>query len=188
MMRNKRGLELSINFIVMLILAITVLGFGIYFLSKLGLTANEFRDDADARTKQEIERLLSDGAKVGIPFTQQEIGRKEVAYFRIGVLNVLGSEKTFTISVEYQTGYRSDKSAICGTPDTPLCSHFMSILPEDDITLTDLQPNTQVVKRIGIGPTGADKGTYVFNVQVTYTDGDGEDEVYDFKKIYVKVK
>ena len=178
---NKKGIELSINFIVMLILAIAVLSFGIVFLSKLGEGGKKMSEQIDEQTAREIEALLDDGSRVAIPFTHQTTKAKKPVFFGIGVLNVLGVHETFSISVAYGPGYKSDKSPIC---DAVSCQTRIGMLLLPTSAVHSLNHNERAMQRIAITPMpGAEKGTYVFDVQVTY----GAGIVYDFKKIYVNV-
>ena len=190
---RKRGLELTINFIVMLILAITVLGFGIFFANKLFFSAEEMRENIDAETRAEIEALLNDGARFAIPFTTQEVKKQDVAYFGAGVLNILGATKEFVINVEYGSGYRDDRTTICEPNNVPTnCNSYLDKLYAS--SAFSVAPNEQETKQIAIKPKGnAEKGTYSFNVYVCYDnpaicDNTAGTELYDFKKIYVKVR
>lgn len=177
-MLNKRGIALTVNFIVILIIAIVVLGFGIFFARSLFTGAEDIRENLDEQTRIEIEQLLNDGSRVAIPFTQQETSKNKPAYFGIGILNILPGEQQFTIRVEHGPGYRIDKSEICDP-----CTNMMGVLPSVEITYT-IEPNKQQKHLLAIMPNDrAERGTYVFNVRVTYSEG-----LYDFKKIYVKVK
>ncbi len=84
--KNKRGIELSINFIVMLMLALATFSGGLVFASKFFGHAEKVRGTLDAQTEKQIEKLLDSGSPVVIPINTKEIFRKKFGTFAIGVL------------------------------------------------------------------------------------------------------
>ena len=59
-LNNRKGIELSINFIVMLILGIAVFAGGLVFASKFFGHAENVRQSLDSQTEKQIEKLLAD--------------------------------------------------------------------------------------------------------------------------------
>ena len=70
--QNRKGIELSINFIVMLILALAVFSGGIMFATKFFGHAEKVRASMDAQTEKQIEKLLDSGSPVVIPINTKE--------------------------------------------------------------------------------------------------------------------
>jgi len=54
---SKKGIELSINFIVMLIIGIAMFGFGLKFLAQFFSGAEQIKSQLDTQTKTQIQRL-----------------------------------------------------------------------------------------------------------------------------------
>lgn len=105
-MTKKGSLQLSINAIVVLILAITMLGLGLSFMrSMFGKTTGQLDDLNEGITDQLIEDIRKSGAK--LTFDKEDIkierGDEDEIYF--GVKNVLSSDpdnpdgKSFGIDV-----------------------------------------------------------------------------------------
>lgn len=98
-LRNKRAIELSINFIVMLIIGIALFGFGIQFLAKFFSGTQKMKAQLDTQTQARIESLLDQGSRVAIPLNSKtiEIGKSDI--FGLGILNVLSSKDSDTFYV-----------------------------------------------------------------------------------------
>ena len=71
---RKRGIELSINFIVILIISLIIFTSGLVFTNKFFKLAVDRKADLDKQTELEIQNLLSDGAPVAIPYNKKKIG------------------------------------------------------------------------------------------------------------------
>ena len=99
-MNRKAAVELSVNFLVILIICIVILASSIYITKKFFTHAVNIKDIYDERTEKEIERLLDDGSKVAVPFDKKTIGNGEFDSFGIGIMNVLntGAKNDFEIS------------------------------------------------------------------------------------------
>jgi len=106
MMRSKKGLELSINFMVILIMSIVIFVGGIYFTNKFFNVANKQKQDIDQETEAQIRNLLSDGAKVAVPFNKASLNKNEGHVFGVGIHNIHQGRAVFLINVTYD-----DKSA-----------------------------------------------------------------------------
>lgn len=94
---NKKGIELGINFIVVLILAIAVFGFGIYFAAQIFSGAKELKADIEQQTERELQDALRAGKQVSIAPTSRDIKAGEGYVFGLGIVNLLGCTRTFTI-------------------------------------------------------------------------------------------
>ncbi len=155
---NKKGMELSINFIVILILSIVVFGFGIKILSGIFRNATEM----GSMTQEEINRHLTDimcdsSERICVAPTRIELRPYGSGYFTIGILNTYDYETTFYIGVKQSTN-----------DEIPTINGDYWILGEDFVKIN---PNEQ--KKLGLGvlvPGGTKKGTYVLNVYVCKGD------------------
>ena len=164
--KNKRGIELSVNFIVMLILGIAMFAGGLVFVSKFFGHAEKVRGSLDAQTEKQLEKLLDSGSPVVMPISNKEIFRNKYDTFALGVLARFNGEYEVTIS---STGnaFRTDKSAISATAGDWL-----------DMTVTKqtLKRNDKGKFLIGVEvPKTAEKGTYIFEAVVHYNGDPGAD-------------
>lgn len=86
---NKKGIEITISFIVMLILAITVLAGSMVLITKFFGAAEEQKASIDSQTQSQIRSMLMGGAKVAIPINRIKAHRGDFVTFGVGILNVL---------------------------------------------------------------------------------------------------
>jgi|GEM_PF-4066812 len=110
MFKNKRAIELSINFIVMLVLGIAMFAGGLAFASKFFMKAEQVRTNLDSQTQKQIEKLLDSGTPVVIPISTKEINKNKFDTYGIGVLAKYYGN--YIIDVHYKSAFRKDKTAI----------------------------------------------------------------------------
>ena len=158
-MMKKKGMELSINFIVILIISIVVFGFGIKILSGIF----EGATNMGVLTQEEINRHLIDimcdsSERICVAPTRIEARPHGSGYFTIGILNTYDDKTTFYIGVEQSSN-----------DEIQVIEEEYWLLGEDSVKIN---PNEQ--KKLGLGilvPGGTPKGTYVLNVYVCKGDG-----------------
>lgn len=177
-MKNKKGIELSINFLVTLILAITIFSFGIIFARNLIGGASELTELTDSDLDKRIGELLCSGnERVCYGIRDKTIRRGEFDIFGVRILNVLNQgDVEFTITVSDTGIIPKGKKVIQDVPDPRL-----NILPR---TRTETIANNED-ESFGIGievPKNAAPGRYILDIAVTYGT-----EQYDFSKLYVTV-
>ena len=208
-MKKKAAIELSVNFLVILIICIVIFGSSLYILRKFFTHADTLRNTYDERTEKQIEALLDDGSKVAIPFDKKTISNGEFKTFGFGVLNIINlqAENSFEISIKFNKAYDRDDTFICDDsgpcppngidPDNWLTSSKVDGT-SDGLTFTEsIKNNEQKKFLLGVEPSGAKQGTYIFDLMVCYDDGDsltshpncgGTLDSYDtLHKIYVEI-
>jgi hypothetical protein len=154
MFKNKRGIELSINFIVMLVLAIAVFIGGLIFASKFFGHAEKVRGSLDSQTERQIEKLLDSGSPVVMPISTKEINKNKFDTFGLGVLASETGE--YTMKIDRGTAYDKDKEPLTNDLklDTPL-------------TFQTIEKHDKGKFLIGVQvPKDSDRGTYLFKVTV----------------------
>ena len=88
MRKNKKAMELSINFMVTLILALVMLGVGFYFAKNIFIHTTDIGEQLDAQTKNQLEMKLRDPASlVAIGVNRKIINRGKHDTFGVGVAN-----------------------------------------------------------------------------------------------------
>jgi hypothetical protein len=176
---NKRGaLELSANFLVIMILSVVMFGFGLYFTYKIFDASNQRTVEIDQATEQRMEELFNDGSRIVIPFQTKTIRRGSVGVYAVGVLNTLdsGGDTVFTINPEQQLG-------LCGTLQCPTAGYDkdgqqlsdtdmqkVQILYKNPYQIT-LKKNQRQKFALGVDVANdAKSGTYIVDFSITYAD------------------
>jgi len=157
--KNKRAIELSINFIVMLVLALAMFSGGLIFAKKFFGHAEKVRSSLDAQTEKQIEKLLDSGSFVVIPISTKEIFRNEYATFGVGVLAQFNAK--YTLDVEFKEAYaKKSKNPI--TTEDP--QSWLSGVP----STKDLKKNEKGKFLILVNvPKGVKSGTYIYKVKIS---------------------
>jgi len=175
---------ISINFIVILILALAVLGIGFNLSYRFLHKAETMKAHLDAQTEAQIESYLAAGEIVTIPITKKMISDGG-AVFGLGVLNVYDTTKEFSLKFTDVAKYNID-----GGIDTTFSS--------DDYKITttlspppypfNLDPYNDKKIAILVQLTNPTIGLYAFKVQVyNSTDQISSNEYGDPQVIYVEV-
>src|SRR3989344_2686140 len=107
-MKSRKGMELSVNFLVMTILSIAVFSMGVVFVNKIFRAADEKAVAFDAQTKAELARLLERGEKVALPFYRATARGGETHSFGVGILNVNLADEIFKVNVKFTKSFFPD--------------------------------------------------------------------------------
>jgi hypothetical protein len=163
--RQKRGaLELSINAIVVLILAITMLGLGLGFMRNMfGQTSSQFDEIAGDMKNQIIEEIKSSGERLILNKYDITMKKSETIEVYYGIRNVNGATKTAKITVRCSTGMASGD----GTKIVPKSFSEWDV-PGSDISVLKMSIKSEST----VAPD-----TYPCNMDVEI---DGEDLKKDF--------
>ena len=182
--KNKRGIELAVNFLVMLMLGIVIFAFGIRFAYKLFAQGNELTSDAYKQYSKQIDDLACASAeKVCLPTKTLTIDGTKPAIFGLVIENVLGNSETFL--VEVREGKFVAKGSSEGA-DFNAETAKLQFLPKSDDPLSEITLQAKEKQSVGIivQASGAEAGTYSFNVNVKRGNSDYVPTPF---KIYVKV-
>lgn len=163
-MLNRKAIELSLNFIVILIISIIIFGFGIRFIQKLSSQATELQDITVSELDERIGNLVCEGSeRVCIGIDRKTIKRAKFDIFGLKIINILESQN-FDIVVSRPTpsGYTKDKQKI----------------QSDNLVWNPKSRSAYMEKNeersLGIGvqvPASAVSGTYIFNIDIQSADG-----------------
>lgn len=98
---NKKGIELSVNFVVMLIIAMTIFGMGLVLFGKFFGEAENIRENLDEQTKRELQQqMINSPEQVVIYPTQMTIEKGKGSVFGVGILNIDETDD-FTITTTF---------------------------------------------------------------------------------------
>lgn len=178
---TKRGaIQLTMGFLVTIIISIVLLALGILFLRQLVTGAEEIKLDLDQQTESQLASLLDQGQQIAIPFNTQTIRRGNSHIFGIGILNIQEQgifELSVTLSKAVDTANNEFPAQTIRNLNIPAWLRY-------DASGFQLNKNErQSIPLLIQIPTNAPSGTYIFNVQVKRNN-----EQYDTtKKIYVIV-
>ena len=208
-MNKRAAFQLSVNFLVIMIISIVVFASSIYLINKFFTQAETIKLTYDERTEKEIERLLDDGSRIAIPFDKKAISNGEFKTFGIGILNVLntGTSNDFDISINFNKAFDNRNNEICtivdpipcGNPQTWLQTTTGSGTTGSELSIQKtIQNNQQEKFLLGVEVKNAPKGTYIFDLRVCVNDipeiptynkcPSGFPDLYDtLHKLYVTV-
>ncbi|MBI2652009.1 hypothetical protein HYX00_00965 [Candidatus Woesearchaeota archaeon] len=188
-MFDKRAIELSLNFIVILIISIIIFGFGIRFIYNLSSKAKDITDLTYDQLDQRIGDIICEGSeRVCVGIDRKTIQKKDFGVFGMRIINILESStatRNFRITVSpptAQLGFKKDNTPITVTSSF---SGLIVIPPISNPRDIVIEKNEE--KTVGIGievPPNAVSGTYILDVRI---DTDGVTPHYSEQKLYVEV-
>ena len=162
---KKKGLELSINFLIIVIISIVILVMGVAFFRTLLKGAQDIKENYDQRTEEELENLLTQGERVAIPFPRQDARKGDTIVFGLGIYNAIGHNWDFKVNVQCSTAFD-------GKTELPTaCSDVFGVGKDGEIiyNTNDLPIKNNERHKMPIAiyfPGSAEVGTYIFNVCV----------------------
>lgn len=181
---NKKGaIELSVNFLVILIIALAVFGMGIRMTFQLMTKAEEIRADVDESTQREIEEALTTGEIVSIPINHKKTKVGKSVVFGLGIFNS-ESTQSFTIDMNFDGAFSNDKediSALVEEGDWIKTSFGPFELSKNENRVIGLPVRAP---RKMMGGEKTPHGTYIFKVEVKKEDGNRYGNV---QKAYVEI-
>ncbi|MBI2653304.1 hypothetical protein HYX02_00685 [Candidatus Woesearchaeota archaeon] len=174
---NRKAIELSLNFIVILIISIVIFGFGVRFISRLSSQATELQEITTAELDERIGSLVCEGSdRVCIGIDRKTIKRTKFDVFGLKIINILDSQNfDVIVSRPSPSGYAKTKQEI--QTDNLIWN------PRDRSVF--IEKNEEKVIGIGIQvPANAVSGTYIFDVKIQAQDGKSYSAT---QKLYVDV-
>ena len=179
-MQSKKGIELSINFLVIILISLVLLALGTKFTYDIVKGVIKYQDAEEQRILKLLEsELCKDDDLVCVPSFNQEISTKKAAFFGVKITNT-GSTATFTLDLSYSPNcfIHEDK-----TTETN-CGNHLKIMPQTH-TLTIGEKDTfsqLILLERDINTHGP--GTYILNLQVLK---DGQPFDNKIHKLHVEV-
>ncbi|MEM3127044.1 MAG: hypothetical protein QW331_03175 [Candidatus Woesearchaeota archaeon] len=181
---HKGALQLSVGFLVTIILTIVIFSLSIVFLRRTFTQATELSTELDSKTQQQIESLLVQGQKVAVPFHRKQIDVGGTGLYGLGIYNKAGENAKFKIEV-------TDGKDPTTTPPNIISKESVLYTQEIEIENNE-QESLGILVKI---PPGTPRGTYVFDVIVKcsfYPSEAGCDppanNIYGIVKLYAEVR
>ncbi|MFC1648387.1 hypothetical protein ACFL1B_02900 [Nanoarchaeota archaeon] len=97
---QKKGFELSINFTVVILLSIIIIGLGLTMFTKMFTKIDAYSDTVDANTEQWLLDMLRTGEPLQVPIIQATVERGEREKFYVAVKSDLAEQKLFKLFIE----------------------------------------------------------------------------------------
>jgi hypothetical protein len=158
-MNKRAAIELSANFLVIIIISIVILAAGITLFFKLKGNAQAYVDKLDSQTEDRIKSMmLSSDQRVIVYPGSISLSPNDAKLVGLGIMNINTDDRKFTVDITVKHYATAD-----ATSDSP-SGTFYDIAPGD----ISIPANTQVVKGILLRmPKDASKGEYVYTITVT---------------------
>ncbi len=187
-MESKKGIQLSVNFIVTFILAIVLFGMGIMFARMIMGGGTELSEKTyDQFDKKIGELACSRGEHVCIAGNSKTIERESVDVFPVTIKNSLPDRLDFQMKVELSRAFTKDNSKIDES------KRKIEWMPEEDVFV--LEPGEEATRPILVKPLGGTlPGRYSFDVEVFSKKPDEDENKFQpypdkgVKKFYVTVE
>ena len=183
---KKKGVEISIRFLVTIIIALIVFIFALTFAFRFFGQAEDYQRKVEQSTRTEIERIMiNQGHKVAAYPTQIELYSGDSETIGLGIFSInYDSEKTFNLAVDCVKFINTSER------EEDMSNTYGNTCGAIDILYTPasvkIEPNEDHIYAIYIKNDGAWRGTYILNAVVTV---DNEPGVYgNVQKIYIKSK
>ena len=175
--KAKRGVELSLTFLVTIILAVVIMAFGVRFLYSLTSEAAELdKISTEQLDKRFAEISCRSNDKVCIGIIRKIIPKGKADAFGLKIINIDATTE-FKVEVNPSKAFDKQNNEIANNINFKYNTNQMTIEKNEE-------------KGLGIGfevPKDAVSGTYVFDV-VVKNKVNGEFRQYDeIEKIYVEV-
>jgi hypothetical protein len=121
MRSSKKAMELSINFIVMLIIALVIFGMGLVLFKKFFVEAENIKQNLDEQTTKELQaKMMASSEQVIVYPTSFNTRKGQGDVAGVGILNI-GTDTQFTIKSEFIDCYnREGNSMNCNNDPKPI--------------------------------------------------------------------
>ncbi len=167
-MNKQASIELSINMIVKLIIAVVVFSMGMLIVKQIFFKADvdEISPALSKEVEYQIKALINTGERITIYPEQLSISKDDSAVFGLGILNVLGgayNPAEFHISIEC-SGFIPKGGSLEACPTDP--KKLPSTLPAFEPLV--IKNNEDDYYSIPMRSHGIASGMYIYNVIIDY--------------------
>jgi hypothetical protein len=200
---QKRGMELAVNTLVVLILGIVILVSGLAFMYSLFDDVKDLPAEVDRQTEEQLFNILLSSKKhIAALYNVQTVKWKESATFPIAIQNqLIGTKATFEvadIALTGEPGKGADHEDFCLLANGDINPTNADSCPRaaflsDPFTLQ--RYDSHAFYALVDVPSGAPTGEYTFTITVASTACDSDAEIddacpnpYAKTKIHVNVK
>ncbi len=191
---NKKGLELSMTVIVLIILSILIFIGGITMVWKFFAGAEEIKGGIEKQTQDQIEALLRQGTEiVAIPINTKQVAVGKEAVFGLGIRNIEADEQGFYVGITFSGIYDEAGKEMVGEKDY-IEQNWLGSFKEQGPIFIDknkyeiLPLRIRAAMLVGDNQNTPKSATIVFNVCVFRTENAGECIPENRANIYNKIR
>lgn len=164
MISSRKAFELSVNFLVVIILSVTLLSLGIYFVKTMYESSKDIQSALDKQTEEQIESLLDQGYSFAIPINTRYIQSGGSALFGVGILNSYNLKQEFQLNIKFSDAFDKDKARITNA------EQYFSVLYDDKAFNLEPDENKKISVKMQT-KKGIPSGTYIFDAEASpYTE------------------
>ncbi|MBU0756731.1 MAG: hypothetical protein KKF44_01580 [Nanoarchaeota archaeon] len=187
-MMKKKAMELSINFIVMLIFSIVLLGFGLIFASRLLKVSDSAVETGMPKVDDiALESCLNEGNYVCLSKNKAEVRVDNNVVFGLGIYNDLPTTDEFIYHLYLAKAIDSEGTSIGEICFGSSCYNTLAWTQENWVAHLDSPPYNVEVKANKKIPLlfqvtkGSKPGTYIWNLKICTLNAPGTGAVEDFQ-------
>ncbi len=156
---KKATLELSMGFIVTIIISIVVLGFGIAFVYRMYNSTIPMPKSLDKQISDAIASSLAPGNRCYIPFSSQKVPRKSAKGFGVGILNTIPGKKYFHVDYKLSKFVNPE-----GVSESVPTANFKIMFPEQDVIVKNNEKKSLML--VFVAERAAKRGSYFIDVNI----------------------
>ncbi len=196
---NRKGsIEVTTSFLVKIIIAFVVFGFGLVIVRNIFDIAgsDELTREIDDQVERQISALMDTGERLLVFPEHATVSNGEVTNFGLGILNVYDIPAVYTVDFDIDIECHSfidqndeliDCNDILDDPDIDFDPNQWTF---EEYPTTRIGGGDEEVVAISMQPSGGFSGTYIFNVIVTYDSDHNEIEpgTYGIVKLRLTVE
>ncbi|MBI4151474.1 hypothetical protein HY496_00760 [Candidatus Woesearchaeota archaeon] len=173
-MTKKGSLNLSIEAIVIIVIAFIVLGLGLGFVRQNFETFGDLSKQVTEQVRQQITDDLSRGDKrLSFPVSEISLGKKEAKVTAIGIKNVKAGTLKYEVLIEEKGGAKIFGDSI---GDNFLYSTDAEELAPTETRIIPIRVTSETIS-----------GTGQFKVSIYESTGDGQKTLYDSKTFFITI-
>ncbi|MBI3031895.1 hypothetical protein HYY69_00320 [Candidatus Woesearchaeota archaeon] len=163
--KQKRAVELSVNFIVMLILGLAIFSVGMYIATQVFFKARDQAKILDDDIKYAIENDLRDSSEeVTIGLIRRSVERAGNDVFGVGIANRDEAETTYKIDVSFAVYEKEEGS---GSNDQTYNRIIFPTKNSAELNQITIKPHEIKIMNLPFTvPKDTPSGSYVYNVRV----------------------
>ena len=180
---RKASLEISIQAIVIIVLAMTLLGLGLGFIRGLFKNISSTTEDVTEQVRQRVlDDLITGDKKISFPKTEVTVNRGDSTLLTVGVRNKESRDLFYKINFCAVSG--PDSTGAIGSFGT--CDALQDWFQFDSGKEYKLTPSDSSIRNIRISPPpGVATGSYFFTFEVI---NNADSTPYDQKDFFIVVR
>lgn len=170
-MDKKAALELSVNFIVILIVSILILSLGLFITFSLVSRANSQADQILEKTHLELQQAANTDKEIVVVDSSQQGSAGKNSFFGIGIINRIEHNTKFRVITNFSRAFDRNEQEINNSYSSTIQ------ITNREIDIGELSKDQGKESFVGINiPKGSPSGTYAFNVYVCINESSNPSE------------